>query len=82
MRQLMAVLWPAFVMAVVGELLFFTVIDPGELYFLGRPVEVGLFATYTIGFVLFWALSAASSAFTYFLLRTTEEINVEPFSKR
>jgi hypothetical protein len=75
MREMMAILWPAFVMAVVGELLFFTVIDPGELYFLGRPVEFGLLATYTIGFVLFWGLAAASSAFTYFLLRTADEIN-------
>ena len=82
MRQLMAILWPAFVMAVVGELLFFTVIDPAELYFLGRQVELGPLATYTIGFVLFWALSAASSAFTYFLLRTADEINGDPFPKR
>ena len=82
MRQVMAILWPAFVMAVVGELLFFTVIDPGELYFLGRPVELGPVATYTIGFLLFWALAAASSAFTYFLLRSADEINGDVFTKR
>ena len=75
MRKLMAVLWPAFVMALVGDLLFFTVIDPAELYFLGRQVDLGPLATYTIGFVLFWALACASSAFTYFLLRSAEEVN-------
>ncbi len=75
MRKLMAILWPAFVMALVGDLLFFTVVDPAELYFLGHPVDLGPLATYTIGFVLFWALAGASSAFTYFLLRSADELN-------
>jgi hypothetical protein len=74
----MAILWPAFVMAVVGDLLFFTVIDPAELYFLGQQVDLGPLATYSIGFVLFWALASASSAFTYFLLRSAEEVNGLP----
>lgn len=82
MRELTAVLWPSFVMAVVGELLFFTVIDPAELYFLGSQVEVGPLATYSIGFLLFWALAAASSAFTCFLLRTAADINGDFHARR
>ena len=81
MKDLMSIIWPAFVMGGVGEVLFFTVIDPGELYFLGNPVELGPLATYSIGFLLFWLLAAGSSAFTCFLLRTADEVNDEPFAR-
>jgi hypothetical protein len=82
MRELAAVLWPSFVVAVVGELIFFTVIDPAELYFLGAQVEVGPLATYSIGFLLFWALAAVSSSFTAFLLRTAGDINGDSGARR
>jgi len=82
MKDLMAVLWPAFIMAVVGELIFFAVIDPAALYFLGQQVELGPLATYSIGFLLFWALAAASSAFTCFLLRTADDLNEDPDAHR
>lgn len=82
MRDLMSIVWPAFVMAGVGDLLFFTVIDPSQLYFLGNPVELGPIATYSIGFLLFWLLAAASSAFTCFLLRTADEVNQDPYARR
>ena len=82
MRTLASILWPAFVMAGVAELLFFTVIDPSELYFLGNPVDVGPIATYSIGFFLFWVLAAASSAFTVFLLRASEDIEDEALRSR
>jgi hypothetical protein len=82
MKDAMAVLWPAFIMAVVGELIFFTVIDPAELYFLGQQVELGPLATYSIGFLLFWVLAAASSAFTCFLLRTADDLNEDPDAHR
>ena len=82
MRELTAVLWPSFVTAVVGELLFFTVIDPAELYFLGTQVDLGPLATYSIGFLLFWALAGASSAFTVFLLRTADDINEDAHARR
>jgi hypothetical protein len=32
-------------------------------------------ATYSIGFLLFWGLAAASSAFTCFLQRSSREVN-------
>ena len=82
MRTVASILWPAFVMAGVAELLFFTVIDPNELFFLGRPVDVGPIATYSIGFLLFWTLAAASSAFTVFLLRAGEDIEDEALRNR
>ena len=81
MRKAIVVLWSSFLGGGVAEALFFTLIDPAELYFLGRPVELGALATYSIGFFFFWALAAASSAFTCLLLSANEEINYVPFSR-
>lgn len=75
MKKAMWILWPSFVIAGVAEVVFFTVIDPQELYLLGEPVTMGRLATYSIGFLLFWGLAAASSAFTCFLQRSSREVN-------
>ena len=72
MKQAIVVLWASFLAAGGAEVLFFTVIDPGELYFLGRQVELGPLATYSVGFLLFWLFAAVSSALTCFLLRGSE----------
>ena len=75
MNRLISVLWPSFVVGGAAEAIFFTVINPQELYLFGEPVEMGSLATYSIGFFLFWAVAAASSAFTVFLQKSAEEIN-------
>jgi hypothetical protein len=75
MKKAMWILWPSFVIAGVAEVVFFTVIDPQELYLLGEPVSMSRLATYSIGFLLFWGLAAASSAFTCFLQRSSREVN-------
>jgi len=69
------ILWPSFIVGGIAEVVFFTLIDPQELYLLGEPVSLGRLATYSIGFLLFWALAAASSAFTCFLQRGSHEVN-------
>lgn len=75
MKRLMWILWPSFLVAGVAEVVFFTVIDPQELYLLGEPVTMSRLGTYSVGFLLFWALAAASSAFTCFLQRSSREVN-------
>lgn len=74
MKKAMIVLWPAFVTAGAGTALLFTALDPVDLRFVG-PLEFDRRAGYTIAFFLFWALAAASSAFTVFLERSAEEVN-------
>ena len=63
-RRAMWVVWPAFVAALVGEIVFFAIFDP--LDFKARP---GLTreAVYTFGFIGFWLLGVLSSALTLFL---------------
>jgi hypothetical protein len=67
MNRIISTLWPSFIVAAAANAVFFTVIDPRELYLFGQPVEFGRLATYSIGFFLFWAVTAASSAFSLLL---------------
>lgn len=74
MKTLMViqVLWPSFVMAGIAEAVFFTLIDPQELYLFGEPVSFSPLATYSIGFFAFWALCAASSTLSCLMQRDSE----------
>ena len=75
MLKWIQVLWPSFLIAAVAEGVFFTVIDPQELYLFGEPVHYSRIATYSIGFLGFWLVCAASSLSTIFLQRPADEIN-------
>ncbi len=74
-KRLMWILWPSFIVGGVAEAVFFTLIDPQELYLLGEPVHWSPTAVYSVGFFLFWLVAAASSAFTCFLQRGTTDAN-------
>jgi hypothetical protein len=69
MKQAMLILWPSFLVGGLGEVLFFTVFDPKELYLFGEPTNLSRLAAYSIGFFLCWAFAAASSALTCALHR-------------
>lgn len=74
-RRLMWILWPAFLVAGIAEGITFSLFDPKDMHVLGEPVELGRTAVYSIGFFLFWAFAAASSALTCFLQRSPFEVN-------
>jgi len=67
MHTAIRILWPSFLVAAAAEMAFFAMIDPGELSFFGRPLELSSIAIYSIGFFLFWGLAAASSALSLYL---------------
>ena len=69
-KTAIAILWPSFIVGGIGEVLFFTVFDPHELYLFGDVTSLSRLAVYSIGFFLCWAFAAASSAFTIFLFRS------------
>lgn len=75
MQKILWVLWPSFIVAGVAEGIFFTVIDPQELYLFGEPVHFSKIATYSIGFFGFWLVCAASSLMTVFLQVSAAEVN-------
>jgi hypothetical protein len=70
-QRIMWVLWPAFVVAAVAEMLFFAMVDPGELSFFGHPLELSHTAIYSLFFFFFWIMAAVSSTLTCFLERTS-----------
>ena len=74
-RQLIYILWPSFIVAAGAEALFFTVFDPTELSFFGEPLELSRTGIYSVGFFVFWAFAATSSALTCFFQRTSAEVN-------
>jgi hypothetical protein len=72
------VIWPAFLVAAVAELVFFSIFDPFELHFFGAPLEWSRQAIYTLGFFGFWGLGVTSSALTFFLTQTQRDVGT-PF---
>lgn len=74
-RRVAWVIWPSFIVAAVCEMLFFAVIDPGEIVFFGSPVELSATAAYSLFFFFFWAMGALSSGLTCFLQRSPFEVN-------
>jgi len=75
MRKAIWIVWPAFIVAGVAEVIFFTVFDPADLHLFGQPAAVSRLAAYSVGFLLFWAFAAASSALTCYFQRGAREIN-------
>jgi hypothetical protein len=75
MQRLIWILWPSFIVAGVGEGVFFTLFDPMDLQLFDAPIEASRLAVYTVGFFAFWLFAAASSALTCYFQRTRAEIN-------
>ena len=75
MTRAIYVLWPSFLVGGLGEVIFFTVFDPRELFLFGEPTSLSRLAVYSIGFFLCWGFAAASSALTCLLQRGAQEVN-------
>lgn len=82
-RRVMTIVWPAFLMAGVLEMLVFVVVDPGTLRWFGStPVELSATAVYTLTFFVFWAVISTSAALTQFLDMGADEVNPPPRDPR
>ena len=63
-QNLVSVLWPSFLVGSLSTILFFTFFDPIDLGMISGYSEISRLAGYSIGFFLFWFLSAVSSSLT------------------
>lgn len=63
-RRLMAIGWPAFLAASVLELVVFGVLDPQALEGVLDVLSLSRQGVYTLGFFVFWAISAVACALT------------------
>ena len=77
-QRLGAILWPSFLLAGIATMVLFAFVDPVDLHAISFPDwDFGRTAGYTIGFFMFWGVTAASSFMTWVLLRSSSRINVE-----
>jgi len=74
-QRVLWVLWPAFLVAAVVELLCFAVFDPVDLHVFGVPLNAERMTVYTVGFFFFWGATSAASALTVFMQRSPWEVN-------
>jgi hypothetical protein len=67
-----AIIWPSFLAAAAATMVFFAMFDPARLSdIITLPIELNRLQGYTIGFFLFWLLTALSSYLTALLLTQT-----------
>jgi len=71
-------LWLSFFTAIVGETAFFALIDPKQLYLFGEPVSWSSSMVYSLGFFMFWSLTALTAALVGLMLKPGAEVNREP----
>ncbi|MDP1693543.1 MAG: hypothetical protein Q8L49_16610 [Burkholderiaceae bacterium] len=75
-RVALQILWPAFLMAGVLEMLVFALVDPSDLHWLGgAPIKAPRQTLYTLAFFAFWAVIAVAGAITALLLCRGDEID-------
>jgi hypothetical protein len=67
--------WPAFLAACLLEALVFSMVDPGEVHWLGHPLEASRQAVYTVAFFCFWLIAMASNGLVLWLHKPAQAIN-------
>lgn len=75
-QRALQILWPAFMVAGVLEMMVFAVVDPADLHwFGGPPIEWSTQAVYTVTFLIFWVAIATAGAMTALLSTESDTLN-------
>ena len=74
-QRWMWIVWPAFLVAGLLEMLVFAFVDPQDLHWFGQDLDLSRQAIYTLAFFAFWALAMLSSALTTLLGLPSAEVN-------
>jgi hypothetical protein len=77
-QRLMWIVWPAFLMAGVIEMLVFALVDPQDLQWFGHHLDISRQGIYTLSFFVFWFITSISGAMTVLLAMTPSEVNRFP----
>lgn len=67
--------WPSFLAACLLEALVFSMLDPGEVHWLGHQLEASRQAVYTAAFFCFWLIAMASNGLALWLHKPGKIIN-------
>lgn len=68
-QKIVSVFWPSFLTAGVATILFFTAFDPQLLMQVSGYGHISRLGGYTVGFFLFWLLTASTCALTCYFQR-------------
>ena len=71
----MWIMWPAFLVAGLLEILVFAMVDPQDLHWFGQPVEMSRQGVYTLAFFVFWGIAMLASGLTTLLSMSPFEVN-------
>jgi hypothetical protein len=75
-QRAMSVLWAAFLVAAVLEMVVFALVDPESLrWFGGDALDLSPRAVYTLAFFVFWAIAAVGGALAVLLCASSGDIN-------
>jgi hypothetical protein len=78
LQKLAWIAWPAFLVAAGLEMLVFAMVDPQDLHWQGRALELSRQGVYTLAFFVFWVAAMVSSALTTLLSMSPFEVNQCP----
>ncbi len=73
-QKLISIFWPSFLIAGLGTMLFFVVIDPREMISPAWFVNLGRLEAYTVGFLFFWVLMAMACFLTCYFQEPEDRI--------
>lgn len=75
-QRAMSVLWAAFLVAAVLEMVVFALVDPESLrWFGGDALDLSPRAVYTLAFFVFWLIAAVGGALAVLLCASSGDIN-------
>lgn len=75
-QRIGAIVWPSFFSAGIATMVFFAFVDPLTLRDMTFPsLDISRTLGYSVGFFMFWLTTAASSLFTWLLLRPASRFN-------
>lgn len=70
------ILWPAFIIAGVLEMVVFAWVDPHSLVLGGWQVDAQ--AIYTIAFFVFWGFIASSALLSHWMIKSVDHMDAPP----
>lgn len=74
-QRMMWIIWPAFLMAGILEMLVFVMVDPQDLHWFGQTIQLSRQGIYTVSFFVFWVIAMLSSGLTTLLAISPVEVN-------
>ncbi len=74
-KRLMWIVWPAFLVAGLLEMLVFAFVDPQDLHWAGQALPLSNQGLYTVAFFVFWGLTTLACGLTAMLAMTPTEVN-------